>query len=287
MATNPVAANINPGGGLPAVLNVPARSNNPPAAPVFALTPALLNTGFLDWTKPENVKLYTKAIEKLDFKFEGKPDQVILLAQATQNRAELYGFDRTVINIPDADGTMRHLIIEHGLLSYEDTRIWAITNVVAQENRAAQDNMMLFQCLFNSVSEDVKKKLIPKSAEHKVNDTTIATMYYKGLISTVEVETKATVAFIRTKLTNLKGKIKEMNFDIDQFHSYVEQQVTSLASHGKISEDLTVYLFQAYETVPDDEFSKVMRMKQSDYLMGVTDLESKDLINYAQLGRLG
>jgi hypothetical protein len=99
-------------------------------------------------------------------------------------------------------------------------------------------------------------------------------MYYKGIISTVEVETKATVAFIRTKLTNLKGKIKEMNFDIDQFHTYVE--------HGKISEDLTVYLFQAYETVPDDQFSKIMRMKQSDYLMGVTDLESKDLINYAQ-----
>jgi len=132
------------------------------------------------------------------------------------------------------------------------------------------------------VREDVKKKLIPKSAEHKVNNTTIAAMYYKGLISTVEVETKATVAFIRTKLTNLKGKIKEINFDTDQFHSYVEQQVTSLASHEKISEDLTVYLFQAYETVPDDEFSKIMRMKQTDYLMGVTDLESKDLINYAQ-----
>jgi len=202
MAANQAATNINPGGGLPAAPNVPAQVNNPPAAPVFALTPALLITGFLDWTKPENVKLYTKAIEKLDFKFEGTSDQVILLAQATQNRVELYGFDRTVINIPDAEGTMRNLITEHGLLSYEDIRIWAITNAVGQENRAAQDNMMLFQCLFNSVSEDVKKKLIPMSSEHKVNDTTIAAMYYKGLLSTVEVETKATIAFIRTKLTN-------------------------------------------------------------------------------------
>ena len=40
-------------------------------------------------------------------------------------------------------------------------------------------------------------------------------MYYKGLISTVKVQTKATVAFIRTKLTNLKGKIKEMDFELD------------------------------------------------------------------------
>ena len=110
MAANPVAAaNLNPGAALPAAINAPARAQR--AAPVFALTPALLNTGFLDWTKPENVKLYTKAIEKLGFKFKGKPDQVILvLVQATQNRAELYGLDRTVINIPDADGTMRNLI---------------------------------------------------------------------------------------------------------------------------------------------------------------------------------
>ena len=136
MAANQAATNINPGEGIPAVPNVPAQANNPPAAPVFALTLALLNTGFLDWTKLENVKLYTKAIEKLDFKFEGKPDQVILLAQATQNRAELYGFDRTVINIPDAEGTMRNHITEHGLLSYEDIRIWVNSNVVAQENRA-------------------------------------------------------------------------------------------------------------------------------------------------------
>ena len=74
MEANQAATNIDPGGGLQATPNVPSQVNNPPAAPVFTLTPALLNTGFLDWTKPENNKLYTKAIEKLDFKFEGKPD---------------------------------------------------------------------------------------------------------------------------------------------------------------------------------------------------------------------
>ena len=86
-----------------------------------------------------------------------------------------------------------------------------------QETRAAQDNMMLYQCLFGSVSEDVKKKLIPKTDIHKVDNTTIAALYYKEIISTVEVETKATVAFIRTKLINLKDKMKELNNDIDSF----------------------------------------------------------------------
>ena len=107
---------------------------------------------------------------------------------------------------------------------------------------------MLFQCLYNSASEGIKKKLIPKSSLHKVNDTTIAVVYYKGLTSAVEVETKVTVTFItHTKLTNLKGKIIELNYNIDHFCAYVEQQVASLGSHGKISEDLTVFLRQVYE----------------------------------------
>ena len=176
------------------------------------------NTGFLDWSKSENVKLYSKAIKKLDFKFEEKLDQVILLAQAVQNRTELCGFNRSILTIPDKEGVDRNLITEYGLLSYTAIEDWATTNIVNQETRAAQDNMMLYQCLFGSVSEDVKKKLIPKTNTRKVGNTTIAALYYKGIISTVEVET--------TKLINLKGKMKELNYDIDSFHGYVEQQVT-------------------------------------------------------------
>lgn len=58
------------------------------------------------------------------------------------------------------------------MLSYEDSTNWATANVHNHCNRAAeQDNMMLFQCLLNSVNKDVKKKHIPKSSGHKVNDT--------------------------------------------------------------------------------------------------------------------
>ena len=98
----------------PVAAAVPALATSPA---LFALTPSLQNTGFLDWSKSENVKLYSKAIENLDFKFEGKPDQVILLAQAVQNRAELCGFNRSIMTIPDEEGTNRNLITEHGLLS--------------------------------------------------------------------------------------------------------------------------------------------------------------------------
>ena len=163
----------------------------------FALTPALANTGFLDFSKTKGLKLFNKATEKLDFIFQGKPDQVLLLTQAIRNRAILCGFNRTIMTIPDDDGIDRSLISEHGMLSYEAIRNWAIANIAGQTTRTAQDNEMLYQCLFNSVSEDVKKKLMPKMEETEVGEIGIAALLYKCIIATVEVETKATVAHIK------------------------------------------------------------------------------------------
>ena len=152
-------------------------------APVFALTPALVGQGFLDWTKHGNRKLHQKAIEKLSINFEGKADQILLLGNEMTNKANQMGFDRTIMHIPDENGINRNLIKEHGLLSYQAIEMWATTNVIGQHTRAAQDNSMMYQCLFNTVSETVKKKLIPKTSTYMINSEPIAAMYYKAIIS--------------------------------------------------------------------------------------------------------
>ena len=94
--------------------------------PVFALSPALVGQGFLDWTKHGNSKLHQSAIEKLIIKFEGKADQILLLVgNEMTNKANQMGFDRTIMHIPDENGTNRNLIKEHGLLSYQAIETWA------------------------------------------------------------------------------------------------------------------------------------------------------------------
>lgn len=251
-------------------------------APVFALTPALVGQGFLDWTKHGNSKLHQKAIEKLSIKFEGKADQILLLGNEMTNKANQMGFERTIMNIPDENGTNRNLIKEHGLLSYPAIETWATANIIGQQTRAAQDNSMMYQCLFNTVSETVKKKLIPKTSTYMINNEPIAAMYYKAIISTAEVETKATVAYTRINLVKLKERMQELKFDVTEFHSYTDKQITTLASHGKTSDDLTVYLFEAYATVPDKEFKDILSRKSTDYHMGAADLTHHDLMRYAQ-----
>ena len=100
--------------------------------------------------------------------------------------------------------------------------------------------MMMYQCLYNSINEDIKKQIITKRNKYEIKSLPIGAAFYKVLIGTAEVETKATVAYIRMKLMNLTGKISNLNFNVTKFHNHVNQLVTTLASHEKESKDLTL-----------------------------------------------
>jgi len=84
------------------------------------------------------------------------------------------------------------------------------------------------------------------------------------------------------KLINLTDKINDLNFDITEFHNHVNQLVTTLASHRKESDDLSIYLFEAYLFAPDEEFRNVLAKKKSDFHMGIEDLTHNQLMSYAQ-----
>ena len=167
--------------------------------------------------------------------------------------------------IPDAQGVQRNIITEHGLLSKADIVTWATANIVNQQTRAAQDNHMLYQCLYESMDIKGRKRLIPKVKSTLVQNQPIAALYYKAIVSTVEVETKGSVTYIKKNLMNLRSKLETLNFNITEFHEYVNDQMTSLASHGKTSEDLTTYLFSAYDIVPDVAFKDTLARKEDDY----------------------
>lgn len=166
---------------LAAFHNAQAAARQGVQAP-FALTPALANIGYIDFSKAEGLRLYKMATEKLEITFEGKPNQLLLLNQAIGNKAGAFGFDTTIMTIPDDDGIDRDLVSEHGMLSHEAISNWATANIVGQQTRTAQDNEMFYTCLFNSTSEDVKKKLLSKTS--KINGTEIAALLYKHLIAT-------------------------------------------------------------------------------------------------------
>ena len=81
---------------------------------------------------------------------------------------------------------------------------------------------------------------------------------------------------------NLKDKIQSLNYDIEEFHYYISQQTTALVSQGKVSEDLDIYLFDAYDRVPGEEFKATISRKRWEYHMGDEDITEDDLMQYAE-----
>ena len=162
-----------------AVVAAIAASATPQTAPIFAVTPALIGnwTEFLDWSKAENTKLYHKAVEKLSVTFGGKGDQVLLLHQSLKDRAAQCGWDTTILTIPDSDAIDRNIISEHGLITYENIRDWANAYIIGQHMRAAQDSNMMYQCLYNSTTEDVKKKILLKTSKYQIGEALMTTVH--------------------------------------------------------------------------------------------------------------
>ena len=105
--------------------------------------------------------------------------------------------------------------------------------------------MVSYKCLYNSVNETVKKKIISKTEKYNIGGTPIAAAFYKVIIGTAEVETKATIDFVCINIMNIKDKIQPLKYDIEEFDYYISQPMTALASQGKVSDDLVIYLFDA------------------------------------------
>ena len=132
--------------------------------------------------------------------FDGKRYQVNTFQDNIKNISYNYGFNAIIMKVRDDNIVSQNTITEHGLLTKYIIMNWVAANVINQKTKAAQDNGMLYQFLFDSVSESVKKRLMLNSGDCDINDTKIASLYHESIIGKVEVETRASLALIRNNL---------------------------------------------------------------------------------------
>ena len=110
---------VLPAPPLPPPPAVPAA----PPPPAFALGPgrshAVLN--FDDPTTGSTAtKLYNKAIEPLEAKFDGEADNLAVFLASVRDRARRFNWHR-LITVPFDDGTTRNLLTHYGQVSLENT----------------------------------------------------------------------------------------------------------------------------------------------------------------------
>ena len=149
-----------------AVLALAAQAaQNPPAPPLapvvpFALLPGASNRNALDYSRREDMAMFTRAIEPIETKFGLNEEGMRTFLEQVRERARIYSWD-DLLTVPDNSATPvpYHLIKSFGMVTLEDCRRHAAGHVNAS-TRMAQDSMMLYFFVLDSLSETAKLLVI-------------------------------------------------------------------------------------------------------------------------------
>ena len=269
-----------PGGPPPAVNAIPMVH----AVPVFALSPALVTNGILDYSTPRGVKLYAAATEKLqDNLFDVDSAGIHTFLNAIADRSMQCGWSY-ILDIPKdilfPDDELVNLITNHGEISLNQVREYCLT-YIDEENRAAQDSRQLYVCLTNSLSKKGKDRLRVWKSDYTIRDEPSGPLFLKVLIRESHIDTRATVRHLRAKIASMSTHFTNIKCNVTDFNRHVRDLMDQLASRGEQSEDLLANLFEAYRSAPDRRFVQYIEMKINAYDEG-QDILPLDLMQLAQ-----
>ena len=255
----------------------------------FALTPGILNLNYLDYTEKADRKVFEQATKALKQEFNRSSAQVAILQEQLIAKADDFGWSNNdtsdIIHVPVDPATpndYRNIINESSQLTTAAITAWAMANIVNVQSRRAQNNYNMYRCLFNSISNSTQAEMALERHKYEVQDTVIAALFYKVLISKAEVDTQATIALTRSALTRLDQKMLELNSDIADFNIYVQECKKRLSDRRASADDLLINLFTGYKAAQDSDFVKTISDIEKDYLYGKTpNLTDVELMSQA------
>ena len=192
-----------------------------------------------------------------------------LFLKKLKNRSTTMGWMDGILNIPedpsDPQSKKKNLIENYGEIDIETIRKFE-TTYIDQQVRDAQDCAQLYQCLYNSLSEIGHNMVQLNEKEYTINGLPSGNLYLKIILRKSHVDTTATVANIRTKLTKLDEYITTSEYNITDLNAYVKEQTEQLEARGEESNDLLIHLYKAYREVKDPEFAAYMaRIKDEQH----------------------
>lgn len=261
-----------------------ARPDQAPTANVarqaiFSLTPARANPdAYLDYTTTNASKIFKQASAPLDYKFDCEESSVQTFIETLRDRSTSSGWDSNQASIININGT--NLFDEYGLLTLDQIRAHVIT-YVATETRTAQNSYQMYLSIISSLTDEGRAKLLTRSEDYTVNNIQSGPLLFKVLMTITTVDTRATVTFIRTNMSNLDSYMATVKDDVLKFNQYVRKLRNDLSSRGETSNDLLINIFKGYLACSDRQFIQYIRQKKDIYDEG-GEVTIDTLMNDAQ-----
>ena len=262
---------------------------------VFALTPASAQKGvIINYGSRDGIKYFERATKPLydeNDKFDADAEGLHTFLELLSERARTYQWadeQSGVLSIPDNPEQAERetqgatdLITGYGQKTLEEVRKWEAT-YIDTKTRLAQDTIMLYHCLFNSLSIEGKQKVMPFKADYTINDKPSGVLFLKVIVRESSVDSQATSTAIRKRMAELPNYIKDIGGDIMRFNRHVRLLVHQLRARGEKSNDLLVFVVNAYKKVKDKNFAKWVDDKESKYEDGEIELTVEKLMKQAE-----
>ena len=233
--------------------------------------------GYLNWNDRSHVKIYEAAIQPLPNIFDCEPAKLNLFVKNVRDRAKESGWLSTMM-VQTPTGLL-NLLENFGVLTTQQLYNHALT-YIGQPSRHDQNSGMIYSCLSRSLTEEARQRVGDLEHEYTVNGEQDGLLYFKAIIKTTQVDTRATVTRIRNQLASLDQHMQLVDSDIKQFNLDVNQWRQALVARGERTEDLMVNLFKGYRACNDSEFREYIKRKEDAYDEG-SDLTVDQLMNLA------
>jgi hypothetical protein len=266
-----IQAIINAANAAAAAAQVAAPPPRQPAP--FALWPGMANANPLDFNNPSDLKTFNKAIAPLQTEFDLKSENLKVFLECVKERARIYHW-HDILMVPDDNGVHRNVLSAYGLMSLANCQAHAAT-YVDLPNKNAQNSIMLYQFLSNTLTKEAKNKIQINATLYHIglNEIPSGTCFLKIIIGKSTNDTISTVHVLRHAVSNLESKMHEYKSDISVFNLYAQHLRNSLLARGHdIEDDLLMNLFRAYSVANDDHFVLYIEQRQNSYEDGAITL---------------
>ncbi len=151
---------------------------------------------------------------------------------------------------------------------------FATANIVNQQTRAPQNNRMAVKSLFDSLDEDMMKRMLADEMSYTMQNTAVAPLLFRLIISKSEKPRRGQVKVLKDQFTERPDKIKGM--DIETFNDHVREINISLAAFGHqlSNDDLVQDLLAAYKHSDDHQFNEHFKKKEVKWLRSTLNSRS-------------
>jgi hypothetical protein len=170
----------------------------------------------------------------------------------------------TTGGIGERETITRNILSMYGTVTMLECQVAAF-RYYTNPGRKAQNAVMLFDFISNSVNDEAISILTVESFRYSINGRNDGVCFLKHLVSKVQIDTISTVNTLRREVRKLDEKIAEYNGNLIKFNEYVKRIMIALASYNETCPEMLASLFDAYCTIDDSAFNNYIMNKRSSW----------------------